>query len=137
PTRPYTAVAGRASAAHRGATRRVSPWSNSRCPTATGTCHHVPVTGLMSDYDRERSSELRRARRRATALLVAVGAVFVSTFWMGDATWLGFLRPTAEASVIGGLSDWFSVTALVRLPLGIPLLTSAHIPRKLLRLSRC
>lgn len=96
----------------------------------------MPVTGLMSDYDRERSSELRRARRRATALLVAVGAVFVSTFWMGDATWVGFLRTTAEASVIGGLADWFAVTALFRHPLGIPIPHTAIIPRSKTGLAR-
>src|SRR5256885_13136347 len=35
--------------------------------------------------------------------------------------WLGYLRATAEASLVGGLADWFAVTALFRHPLGIPI----------------
>lgn len=83
----------------------------------------------LSEYDSARLAALRRARRRATGLLVVVAAVFVSTFWMGDATWVGFLRTAAEASMIGGLADWFAVTALFRHPLGIPIPHTAVIPR--------
>src|SRR6266853_5063911 len=35
--------------------------------------------------------------------------------------WLGYVRATAEASLVGGLADWFAVTALFRHPLGLPI----------------
>ncbi|HLU30753.1 MAG TPA: DUF445 family protein, partial [Acidimicrobiia bacterium] len=72
---------------------------------------------MTSAYDLERLTALRKARRRATGMLIGVAVVFVATFFMGDATWVGFLRTTAEASMIGGLADWFAVTALFRHPL--------------------
>ncbi|HEX2153313.1 MAG TPA: DUF445 domain-containing protein [Acidimicrobiia bacterium] len=87
-------------------------------------------------YDRERLIGLRRARRRATGMLVLVAVVFVATFFMGDATWVQFLRTAAEASMIGGLADWFAVTALFRHPLGIPIPHTAIIPRSKAGLAR-
>jgi uncharacterized membrane-anchored protein YjiN (DUF445 family) len=36
----------------------------------------------------------------------------------------------AEAGVVGGLADWFAVTALFRHPLGLPIPHTALIPRK-------
>ena len=41
--------------------------------------------------------------------------------------WLGFVRATAEASLVGGLADWFAVTALFRKPLGLPIPHTAII----------
>lgn len=83
----------------------------------------------MSDYDAQRLDSLGHMRRRATGLLVVVAAVFGSTFFMGDATWVGYLRSGAEAAMIGGLADWFAVVALFRHPLGIPIPHTAVIPR--------
>lgn len=83
----------------------------------------------MSDYDRHRQRLLDRTRRRATGLLAAATAVFVATFFVGDAVWVGFVRTTAEASMIGGLADWFAVVALFRHPLGIPIPHTAVIPK--------
>lgn len=91
---------------------------------------------MTSAYDLERLEGLRRARRRATGMLIGVAVVFVATFFMGDATWVGFLRTTAEASMIGGLADWFAVTALFRHPLGIPIPHTAIIPRSKAGLAR-
>jgi uncharacterized membrane-anchored protein YjiN (DUF445 family) len=62
------------------------------------------------------------AKRRATGLLVAVAAVFViSTAFVGRHHWLGWVQATAVASLVGGLADWFAVTALFRRPLGLPI----------------
>src|SRR5581483_5763086 len=61
-------------------------------------------------------------KRRATAMLAAVSALFVVvTVWGGDSTFACYLQATAEASMVGGLADWFAVTALFRHPLGIPI----------------
>ncbi|HYM01304.1 MAG TPA: DUF445 domain-containing protein, partial [Stellaceae bacterium] len=43
--------------------------------------------------------------------------------------WLLLLRAGAEAAVVGGLADWFAVTALFRRPLGLPIPHTAIIPR--------
>jgi uncharacterized membrane-anchored protein YjiN (DUF445 family) len=73
-------------------------------------------------------SESRRARqlvvmkRRATALLGAVTVVFVVVTRLGgSAGWAGYAQAAAEAAMVGGLADWFAVTALFRHPLGLPI----------------
>jgi uncharacterized membrane-anchored protein YjiN (DUF445 family) len=51
-----------------------------------------------------------------------VTVVFVaSAVWGGDSTWMGYVQATAAASMVGGLADWFAVTALFRRPLGLPI----------------
>jgi uncharacterized membrane-anchored protein YjiN (DUF445 family) len=42
-------------------------------------------------------------------------------------TFLGYLQAGAEASVVGGVADWFAVTALFRRPLGLPIPHTALI----------
>ena len=83
------------------------------------------------------TTELKRAqlvvnRRRATTLLAAVTAVFVATVVAGaeGGTWLGYVQATAEASMVGGLADWFAVVALFRHPLGVPIPHTAIIPER-------
>jgi uncharacterized membrane-anchored protein YjiN (DUF445 family) len=46
------------------------------------------------------------------------------------ALWLRVLGAGFEAAVIGGLADWFAVTALFRHPLGIPIPHTAIIPAR-------
>ena len=77
----------------------------------------------------EQAAALRRARRRATGLLVVVGAVFVASFWLPETTATGYLRAALEAGLVGGLADWFAVVALFRHPLGIPIPHTAVIPK--------
>ena len=66
----------------------------------------------------------------ATSLLVVMAIVFVGAKYLETrihVNW-GFLRAFAEAGMIGGLADWFAVTALFRYPLGIPIPHTAIIP---------
>ena len=78
-----------------------------------------------------RRAQLVRMRRRATGLLVAVTLVFVALqVWAGDATWDDYAVATIEAAMVGGLADWFAVTALFRHPLGIPIPHTAVIPER-------
>jgi uncharacterized membrane-anchored protein YjiN (DUF445 family) len=80
-----------------------------------------------------RSEQLKRQqltimKRRATAMLAAVTVVFiVVTVWGGDSSFAGYVQATAEASMVGGLADWFAVTALFRHPLGVPIPHTAII----------
>lgn len=76
-------------------------------------------------------------RRRATGLLVLAAAVFVAARWYEPTLpWLGFVRATAEASLVGGLADWFAVTALFRHPLGIPIPHTAIVRLQKDRIAR-
>ena len=66
----------------------------------------------------------------ATGLLVAMAALFVVARALEHAyPWLGFVKAFAEAAMVGGLADWFAVTALFRHPLGLPIPHTAIIPR--------
>lgn len=66
----------------------------------------------------------------ATGLLLAMAVVFVITRWFAPAyPALGYVKAFAEAAMVGGLADWFAVTALFRHPLGLPIPHTAIIPR--------
>src|ERR687889_2809316 len=43
---------------------------------------------------------------------------------------LGFVKAFAEAAMVGGLADWFAVTALFRHPLGLPIPHTAIVPTR-------
>ena len=75
---------------------------------------------------------LRRMRTFATALLAAMAAIYAATTWWlaGFGPWVGAARAFAEAALIGGLADWFAVTALFRRPLGLPIPHTAIIPAR-------
>jgi uncharacterized membrane-anchored protein YjiN (DUF445 family) len=75
---------------------------------------------------------------RATLLLGGAGVVFVIARWLEPryGFWMGALRATAEASLVGGLADWFAVTALFRHPMGIPIPHTAIVPRRKDRVGR-
>jgi uncharacterized membrane-anchored protein YjiN (DUF445 family) len=45
----------------------------------------------------------------------------LSTAFVHQASWLAWIQATAVASMVGGLADWFAVTALFRRPLGLPI----------------
>jgi uncharacterized membrane-anchored protein YjiN (DUF445 family) len=74
--------------------------------------------------------ELRRWKLRANLFLLGALVVFiVSHFFGGDSGLNGFIKAASEAALIGGIADWFAVTALFRHPLGIPIPHTALIPR--------
>jgi uncharacterized membrane-anchored protein YjiN (DUF445 family) len=78
--------------------------------------------------DQVRRRLLTQGRRRAPGLLVAVACAFVGLqVWGSDATWVGYVEAMVEASMVGGLADWFAVTALFRHPLHIPIPHTAII----------
>jgi uncharacterized membrane-anchored protein YjiN (DUF445 family) len=86
----------------------------------------VPAPGHESAAQRARG--LAAARRRATALLAGVTVLFVAVTAAGaHGTLLGYVQAGAEASMVGGVADWFAVTALFRHPLGLPIPHTALI----------
>jgi uncharacterized membrane-anchored protein YjiN (DUF445 family) len=87
-----------------------------------------PVPTLEHETAQLRARRLRAARQRATALLAAVTVLFVAVTVAGaHGTLLGFVQAGAEASMVGGVADWFAVTALFRHPLGLPIPHTALI----------
>ncbi len=84
-----------------------------------------------------RRAELRTMKRLATGLLGVALIVFVAARLLEPAyPWLGFVRATAEASLVGGVADWFAVTALFRRPLGLPIPHTAIIQTQKERIGR-
>jgi uncharacterized membrane-anchored protein YjiN (DUF445 family) len=79
----------------------------------------------------ERVSALRRMKLTAGGLLLFAAAVYLVCVGVGDGrgAW-GYVQAAAEASMVGGLADWFAVTALFRHPLRLPIPHTAIIPRK-------
>jgi uncharacterized membrane-anchored protein YjiN (DUF445 family) len=66
----------------------------------------------------------------ATGLLVVMALVFVAARAFEDRyPGLPYVKAFAEAAMVGGLADWFAVTALFRHPLGLPIPHTAIIPR--------
>src|SRR6516162_11399050 len=90
----------------------------------------VSLTSLGGNgVERRQAKRLRRSRALATGLLALAGASFAATLMIhnpGPALLL--LRAVAEAALVGGLADWFAVTALFRRPLGLPIPHTAILP---------
>jgi uncharacterized membrane-anchored protein YjiN (DUF445 family) len=70
-------------------------------------------------------------QRRATGLLLAAAALWGLARWARHShpawAWVGAF---AEAALVGGLADWFAVTALFRHPLGLPIWHTAIVPMR-------
>jgi uncharacterized membrane-anchored protein YjiN (DUF445 family) len=74
--------------------------------------------------------DLRRHRSIAFGLLVVAALLFLATHFVeAPGFWVLLLRAGAEAGLVGGLADWFAVTALFRRPFGLPIPHTAIIPR--------
>ncbi|MBI5017589.1 MAG: DUF445 domain-containing protein [Deltaproteobacteria bacterium] len=94
-------------------------------PARVGLPWHV------SDDDHARQVDLTAMKRRATGLLAMSAGVFlVATLLDARYPWLLYVRATAEAAMVGGIADWFAVTALFRHPLGLPIPHTAIIPAR-------
>jgi uncharacterized membrane-anchored protein YjiN (DUF445 family) len=76
------------------------------------------------------AADARQMKMIATGMLVVMAGVYVATRIIGPIHPLvGFVKAFAEAAMVGGLADWFAVTALFRHPLGLPIPHTAIIPR--------
>lgn len=75
---------------------------------------------------------LIRMRRLANGLLAAIMGLFVFSHLVdppeGWSVFWRYMRAFAEAAMVGGLADWFAVTAIFRRPLGLPIPHTAVIP---------
>ena len=66
----------------------------------------------------------------ATGLLVVMALLFIAARALEHAyPAASWVKAFAEAGMVGGMADWFAVTALFRHPLGLPIPHTAIIPR--------
>lgn len=80
------------------------------------------------------ANESKKNKQIANISLGAMAAGFAATLpFRSDG--VSLLHAGFEAGVIGGLADWFAVTALFRHPLGIPIPHTALLPRNRKKMS--
>jgi uncharacterized membrane-anchored protein YjiN (DUF445 family) len=70
-----------------------------------------------------------KTRHLATIFLAVMGIGFLATIPIQNSIWGSILQGGFEAGLVGGLADWFAVTALFRHPLGIPIPHTALLPK--------
>ena len=91
----------------------------------------IPLKDQMMSEDPHKLAELRQMKFLATLLLVVAFIIFVlASIFEDRAVWIGFVRATAEAAMVGAIADWFAVTALFRHPLGLKIPHTAIIPHR-------
>src|SRR3989440_11099978 len=104
-------------------------------PEAQQTQQVIPSWSRPDDA--ERQARLDAMKRRATGFLgIALLVFIVASLYESLYPWLGYVRATAEASLVGGLADWFAVTALFRHPLGLPIPHTAIVATRKERIGR-
>jgi len=85
----------------------------------------------MNGSEPAREQRLRHMQRLATGLLVLMALTFTATGLLRSSyPILDILWAFSEAALIGGLADWFAVTALFRHPLGLPIPHTAIVPNR-------
>lgn len=72
--------------------------------------------------------KLRAAKRNASLFLLVAFLIYCSSFVVSSEKLSEFLQTAGAAGTVGGLADWFAVTALFRRPLGLPIPHTALIP---------
>ena len=86
--------------------------------------------GAAAARSGDKANGATRMRAAATGLLVLMAATYLVARVYGPVhPAIGFIRAFAEAAMVGGMADWFAVTALFRHPLGLPIPHTAIIPR--------
>ena len=89
-----------------------------------------------ADPDRLARRSLARHRAFATGLLVAMALLTLGSYALPPGWGTDLLQAAAKAGFVGGVADWFAVTALFRHPLGLPIPHTAIIPAQKERLGR-
>ena len=94
------------------------------------------MTPVFADPDQPARRSLARHRAFATGLLVLMAALTLGSYALPPGWWTDLLQAAAKAGFVGGVADWFAVTALFRRPLGLPIPHTAIIPAQKERLGR-
>ncbi|MBV9734287.1 MAG: DUF445 domain-containing protein [Acidisphaera sp.] len=95
-----------------------------------------PVDPVPADPDAEARRILARHRAAATGLLALMAALTLASYALPPGEFADVLQAAAKAGFVGGIADWFAVTALFRHPLGLPIPHTAIIPAQKARLGQ-
>lgn len=88
----------------------------------------------LLDPDAGLRATLKRHKFFASSLLVLMAGLTVLGYALPPSPGAALLRDAAKAGFIGGVADWFAVTALFRHPLGLPIPHTAILPAQKERL---
>lgn len=93
---------------------------------------HLQTDVGPSASEAAQRTQLKRMKRVATSMLIIAAVIFLVArgFQEDGAKWIGYVRATAEAAMVGALADWFAVTALFKHPLGLPIPHTAIVPKR-------
>ncbi len=91
---------------------------------------------MLPDPDADLRRNLARHKAFATGLLLLMAGLIAASYALPRGDWAELLQASAKAGFVGGIADWFAVTALFRHPLGLPIPHTAIIPRQKARLGR-
>ncbi|MED3833854.1 DUF445 domain-containing protein [Peribacillus frigoritolerans] len=81
------------------------------------------------------SPKIKSSRKTARYSLIIMGAGYIATTPFQGTLPLDLLHGGFEAGLVGGLADWFAVTALFRHPLGLPIPHTALLPNNRKRMT--
>lgn len=68
-------------------------------------------------------------RRLATVSLIFMAVGFVASLPFKENAWIFWLQSGFEAGLVGGIADWFAITALFRHPLGLKIPHTNLLPK--------
>src|ERR1017187_3807949 len=94
------------------------------------------ITPPPADPDLAARRGLRNHRAFATCLLLGMAVLTVASYWLPPGIPTEILQAAAKAGFVGGIADWFAVTALFPHPLGLPIPHTAIIPAQKQKLGR-
>jgi uncharacterized membrane-anchored protein YjiN (DUF445 family) len=108
-------------------------------PYASFHNHLVIVIYIIKDEGSmisKKSKQPKKSKRLASFSLAVMGTGFVATIPFQGSFLGGLLQGGFEAGLVGGLADWFAVTALFRHPLGLPIPHTALLPKNRERMTK-
>ena len=91
---------------------------------------------MTPDPDAKARRTLSHHRAAASFLLALMAALVLASRFLPDTAASRLLTAAASAGFVGGLADWFAVTALFRRPLGLPIPHTAILPTEKARLGQ-
>lgn len=81
------------------------------------------------------TTKTNESRKIARISLIIMGVGFIATIPFQGSFWVDLLQGGFEAGLVGGLADWFAVTALFRHPLGLKIPHTALLPNNRQRMT--
>ncbi|MBV8578677.1 MAG: DUF445 domain-containing protein, partial [Acetobacteraceae bacterium] len=90
----------------------------------------------QADPDAQARRALAQHRAFATLLLVLMAALTLFSYALPPGWGSDLLQAAAKAGFVGGIADWFAITAIFRHPLGLPIPHTAIIPHQKERLGQ-